>query len=101
MKNITVAVDEETYRLARIEAKEAGTSVSELVRFFLVRWAEGSIFENRFDRLRRLQDDSLESIRAHGAGLDSAENLSRDALHDRMETGGQESPPSEPPSKRS
>ena len=94
MKNITVAVDEETYRLARIEAKEAGTSISELVRFLLVRLAQGRIFENRFDRLRRLQDDSLESIRARRAGLNSAENLSRGALHDRMGKGGQESPPS-------
>ena len=32
MKNITVSVDEETHRLARIRAAELGTSVSALVR---------------------------------------------------------------------
>lgn len=35
MKNITVSVDEETYRLARIRAAELGTSVSALIRGYL------------------------------------------------------------------
>lgn len=35
MKNITVYVDEETHRLARIRAAELDTSVSALVRQFL------------------------------------------------------------------
>lgn len=35
MKNITVSVDEETHRLARIQAAELGTSVSALVRGYL------------------------------------------------------------------
>ena len=35
MKNITVSVDEETHRLARIRAAELDTSVSALVRDFL------------------------------------------------------------------
>ena len=35
MRNITVSVDEETHRLARIRAAEMDTSVSALVRDFL------------------------------------------------------------------
>ena len=35
MKNITVSVDEETHRLARLRAEELGTSVSALVRGYL------------------------------------------------------------------
>jgi hypothetical protein len=35
MKNITIAVDDETYRAARIAAAEQGTSVSALVKQFL------------------------------------------------------------------
>ena len=35
VKNITVAVDDETYRAARIRAAELGTSVSALVRDYL------------------------------------------------------------------
>ena len=35
MKNITVSVDEETHRMARIRAAELDTSVSALVRNYL------------------------------------------------------------------
>ena len=35
MKNITLSIDDETHRLARIRAAEMGTSVSALVRGFL------------------------------------------------------------------
>ena len=35
MKKITISVDEETYRLARIRAAELDTSVSALVRDYL------------------------------------------------------------------
>ena len=35
MKNITVSVDEETHRLARIRAAELDTSVSAMVRQYL------------------------------------------------------------------
>ena len=87
MKTITVSVDEETYRLCRIKAAEAGTSVSALVQAYIVRLAQGRFSEDRFDRLRRLHDDSLASIHARGASLDTSENLSRDALHERMQEG--------------
>lgn len=83
MKNITVSVDEETYRLSRIRAAETGTSVSALVRGFLKELAQGSDPESRFDRLRRLQDETLEAIRARGAGLRAADNLPRERLYDR------------------
>jgi hypothetical protein len=36
MKNITVSVDDETYRRARVKAAEQDTSLSALVRQFLV-----------------------------------------------------------------
>ena len=42
MKNITVSVDEETHRLARIRAAELDTSVSALVREFLRSLADGN-----------------------------------------------------------
>lgn len=37
MKNITLKVDDETYRRARVRAAQAGTSVSAMVREFLNR----------------------------------------------------------------
>ena len=36
MKYITVSVDDEIYRLSRVKAAEAGTSVAGLVRSYLV-----------------------------------------------------------------
>lgn len=35
MKNVTIALDEETHRLARIRAAELGTSLSAMVKAFL------------------------------------------------------------------
>jgi plasmid stability protein len=37
MKNITLKIDDETYRKARIRAAESGTSVSSMVRDFLIK----------------------------------------------------------------
>ncbi len=42
MKNITIAVDDETHRAARIRAAELGTSVSALVKSYLQDLAGGS-----------------------------------------------------------
>jgi hypothetical protein len=83
MKNITVSVDEDTYRLARIKAAEAGTSVSALVRAYLSDLAAREGRDIEFERLQRLQDETLARIRARRGGLRSADNVSRDALHDR------------------
>lgn len=63
MRNITVPVDEETYRQSRIRAAELDTSVSTLVRGFL-------------ERLVRDRTGGRSGFRA-------ADNLGRDALHDR------------------
>ncbi len=43
MKNITLKIDDETYRKARLRAAEKGTSVSALVREFLVREAVSEV----------------------------------------------------------
>ena len=83
MKNITVSVDDETYRLSRVKAAESGTSVSALVRAHLVALVQGLTPESEFDRLRRLQDETLEAIRARGGGLRAADSLPRDAVHER------------------
>ena len=83
MRNITVSVDEETYRLARVRAAESDTSVSALVREFLEELVHGETREERFARLQRLQDEILAEIDARGGGLRAEDMLSRDELHDR------------------
>ncbi|MBW8785365.1 MAG: hypothetical protein JF593_12140 [Novosphingobium sp.] len=41
MKNVTIALDDETYRKARIRAAELGTSLSALVKQYLTTLGEG------------------------------------------------------------
>ena len=76
MKNITVSVDDEVHRRARIKAAERGTSVSAAVREFLMRWSGE---ETDFERRKRLQDETLRSIPAFRGG----DRLSRDEVHGR------------------
>ena len=87
MKNITVSVDEETHRLARIRAAELDTSVSALVRRFLRSLVgervEGERTETQAERRRRLLNEVLADFDARSVGLRMVDNLSREALYDR------------------
>ena len=92
MKNITVSVDEETHRRARIKAAELDTSVSALVRGFLTRLAGGRAEESsnvdrtkkdEIERRRQLMNEVIEDIRATGKGFRAFDNLSREELYDR------------------
>ena len=76
MKNITVSLDDEVYRQARIRAAERDTSVSAMVRQFLVGLAAE---ESEADRLKREEARLRDSIRAFTA----ADRVDRDALHRR------------------
>ena len=76
MKNITVSVPDEVYRQARIRAAETGTSISALVRNYLEKMTSA---ETEFDRLKRLQDEVIDSIDSFSA----ADRISRDEVHDR------------------
>jgi hypothetical protein len=76
MKNITVSVDDETYRRARVKAAERDTSVSALVKRFLVELASD---ESETDRLKRQEAALRASIRTFRA----SDRLSRDDLHRR------------------
>lgn len=79
MKNITVTVDDELYRMARVKAAERDTSVSRLVREFLKSLAEG---ESDFQRRKRLQDQVLASLDLREP-VEGAPRLSRDEVHHR------------------
>lgn len=76
MKNITVTVDDEVYRKARVRAAEADTSVSALVRDFLIGIAGG---ETPAQTLRREEAALRDKIRAFKA----SDRLSRDEVHGR------------------
>ena len=76
MKNITVTLDDEIYRKARIRAAELDTSVSAIVRKYLTEFAVG---ESRFERLKKQE----EAVRARIEKFTAEDRLSRDELHDR------------------
>ena len=76
MKNITVSVDDEIYRKARIAAAERDTSVSAMVREFLTDVAGK---ESEFDRLKREEAEVRATIKSFSA----SDRLSRDKLHER------------------
>ena len=76
MKNITVSLDDETYRRARIAAAQRETSVSALVRRFLIELGSG---ESEFERLKREEEALREQITRFRA----SDRLPRDAAHVR------------------
>lgn len=76
MKNITVAVEDEIYRSARIRAAERGTSVSALVADYLTSISQD---EAEFNRLADQQKQIVSEIERFSAG----ERLNRDEIHSR------------------
>ena len=91
MKNITVSVDEETHRQARIRAAELGLSLSALVRLYLrdlcaqPAQATGEQTSENLDGLARRGETLvklLENWKAKGIGLDPSENLTREELYE-------------------
>lgn len=76
MPNITLVVPSDVLRVARIRAAEQGTSVSAMVREFLLSVAEP---DAEFRRLEQLQH----SVVAELAGFSAADRLVREDVHDR------------------
>ena len=96
MKNITVSVDEETHRSARIRAAELGTSVSALVRNYLRSLSRDSLggvsaplsgVVTTGAHRRTELDDVVADFEARGVGLRMADNLTRDELYDEAMNG--------------
>ncbi len=94
MRNITVAIDDGTYRAARIRAIELDTSVSALVRNYLRSLvnkplveinSEESVAESRARNLVKV----IEDIQKSSPDFSVSENLSRDALYgeERVDPG--------------
>jgi len=76
MKNITVSLDDEIYRRVRAKAAERDSSVSGLVKAFLVELCSA---ETETERMKREERSLRERITAFRAG----NRLSRDDVHDR------------------
>lgn len=65
MRNITVSVDDDTYRLSRVGAAERAGG------------------ETEAERRERLVDEVFQDICATRSGFKAADNVSREALYDR------------------
>ena len=76
MRNITVSVDDETYKRARVAAAERDTSVSALVKDYLEQLAS---HETESERLKRKERE----IRSQISAFNASDKLSRDELHSR------------------
>jgi hypothetical protein len=76
MKNITVSVDDETYKQARIKAAERETSISALVKRFLMQLASEESGSGLLEREER-------ELRARIGTFKAGDRLSRDDAHRR------------------
>ena len=87
MKVISVAVDDEIHRLARIKAAQMGTSMSAMLRDYLLQIldeaGERPSEETEPQRRARMLDEVMARFEAEGVGLDASERLSREELYDR------------------
>ena len=76
MKNITISLDDETYRRACMIAAQRDTSVSALVKRFLLELASGETEAERLKREERALRERITAFRAFA-------RVSRDELHHR------------------
>lgn len=85
MKNITISLDDAVYLQARIKAAEQDTSVSALVKNYLVQLLNGTNVsgQSEFDRLAAQEQLVRKRLFAARRGLRATDNLPREALHDR------------------
>ena len=87
MKTISVSVDDEIHRLARIRAAETGTTVSAMMRDLLTEMLqcppEAAPVETEPQRRARLLDEVLERFEKEGVGVDTSRILTREEIYDR------------------
>ena len=79
MKNVTVSLDDATYRQARRRAAEADRSLSSVVREFLQDYGTQ---ESEFDRLARREKELRAEMAEKYPNFSAADNLSREELYD-------------------
>lgn len=84
MKEITVFVDDETYRLACVRASELESSVEGLVREFLLDLSDGTTdLETPSERNMRKLREAIEENSRNNPNFRMSDNVSREGLYDR------------------
>ena len=91
MRTISVSVDEETHRLARIRAAETGTTVSAMMRGLLTALlhhpAGSEQAQPEHERRAQLLEQVLEKFEREGAGMDTSRILTREEMYERDAAG--------------
>jgi hypothetical protein len=80
VKNLTIALDDETYRRARVFAAQRDASISALVKKYLCSLTEEITALRDF---KKEQEDLLDSIAQRHPRFKVADNLSREDLYQR------------------
>ena len=75
VKNVTISLDDDSYRCARIEAAEGGRSLSAYIRELIVQKHAARRRRDQLEQFFKRMDEK-------GAGLQAEENLPRDELYD-------------------
>lgn len=85
MKNVTVSLDDETYRRGRVYAAENGTTLSAMVREFLTEFGRKETKEEAAKRQLREMFERIDrlALERGGKGFSASDRLSRDELYDR------------------
>ena len=87
MKTISVSVDDETHRQARIRAAQTGTTVSAMMRDLLTTLLQQPVglelTETEPQRRARLLGEVMERFEREGIGVDTSKILTRDEMYDR------------------
>ncbi len=87
MKTISVSVDDETHRQARIRAAQTGTTVSAMMRDLLTALLQTPLepesTETEHQRRARLLDEVMERFEREGIGVDTSKILTRDEIYNR------------------
>ena len=79
MKNVTVSLDDESYRNARVRAAEMGRSLSALVRDYL---RDLGAKETKFERMHKRELELREKLKELPP-FSATERLSRDEIYER------------------
>lgn len=79
MKNVTVSLDDDTYRNARVRAAEMGQSLSALVREYLT--SLGSK-ESEFERMHRRELELREKLKELPP-FSASDRMSREEIYER------------------
>ena len=82
MKTISVSVDDETHRLARIRAAETGTTVSAMMRDLLTALLQSPPeTETKGEKHRRELMELAEEFQREGIGISMSENQTREEMY--------------------